>query len=132
MGLFHLIEQHHAVGAFAHRLGQDPALAVADVARRRTLQLADSVRLLVLGEIDGDQRFLAAEQRIGQGERRFRFAGAARPDQQEHPLRTVLRRQAGFRGAQAPGNSAQGRLLANHPFAETLFQAQQLRLLIFH
>lgn len=63
---------------------------------------------------------------------RFRFAGAARPDQQEHPLRTVLRRQAGFRGAQAPGNSAQGRLLANHPFAETLFQTQQLRLLIFH
>ena len=128
MGLFHLIEQHHAVGAFAHRLGQDPALAEADVAGRRTLQLADGVRLLVLGEIDGDH----AEQRIGQGERRFRFAGAARPDQQEHPLRTVLRRQAGFRGAQAPGNSAQGRLLANHPFAETLFQAQQFRLLIFH
>ncbi|WP_434737245.1 AAA family ATPase, partial [Klebsiella pneumoniae] len=25
------------------------------------------MRLLVLGEIDGDQRFLAAEQRIGQG-----------------------------------------------------------------
>ncbi|PIN63696.1 hypothetical protein CKQ90_32900, partial [Klebsiella pneumoniae] len=47
-----------------------PDQAVADVAGRRTLQLADGVRLLVLGEIDGDQRFLAAEQRIGQGERR--------------------------------------------------------------
>jgi hypothetical protein len=66
-----------------------------------------------------------------QGERRFRFrCRSARPA--GTPPRTVLRRQAGFRGAQAPGNSAQGRLLTNHPFAETLFQAQQLRLLIFH
>lgn len=131
MGLFHLIEQHHAVGAFAHRLGQDPALAVADVARRRTLQLADSVRLPVLGEIDGDQRFLAAEQRIG---------GASAVSVLPVPLGPTSRNTPAdrspasgrFRGAQAPGNSAQGRLLANHPFAETLFEAQQIRLLIFH
>ncbi len=55
------------------------------------------------------------------GERRFRFAGAARPDQQEHPcgpfsgVRPVFaaRRRRAMRSGPPP---------ANHPFAETLFQ----------
>ena len=38
VGLLHLVEQHHAVRAPPHRLGQHAALAVADVARRRALQ----------------------------------------------------------------------------------------------
>ncbi len=68
-----------------------------------------------------------------EGERRFRFAGAARPDQQEHPLRTVLRRQAEFFAARRRRAIAlRAASPANHPFAETLFQTQKLRLLIFH
>ena len=63
--LFHFVQQHHAVWTLAYRFGEDAALAVADVARRRSLELGDGVRLLVFGEIDGDKRFLAAEQFIG-------------------------------------------------------------------
>ncbi|MNR61094.1 hypothetical protein D3C85_1827390 [compost metagenome] len=33
VGLFHFIEQHHTVGAFAHCLGENAALAIAHVAR---------------------------------------------------------------------------------------------------
>ena len=48
VGLLDLVEQHDAVGPPAHRLGQAPALAVADIAGRRALQGRDGVRLLEL------------------------------------------------------------------------------------
>ena len=34
VGLFHLIQEHHRIGALANRLGQHAAFAVSDVARR--------------------------------------------------------------------------------------------------
>ena len=72
MGLFHFIEQHHAVGAFAHRLGQDPARR-SRRSRGRTFSWLMVCGSPVLGEIDGDQRFLAAEQRIGPWRAPFPF-----------------------------------------------------------
>ncbi len=96
MRLLHFIEQDHAVRAFSDGFSEDAALAVTDIPRWGALQLGYGVRLLVLGEVDGNQGFLAAKQFVRQGQRRFGLAGAARPGQQEHALRTVLRRQPGF------------------------------------
>ena len=54
--LLDLVEQDHAVGLAAHRLGQVAALLVADVARRRADQPRDRVLLHELGHVDADQR----------------------------------------------------------------------------
>ena len=55
MRFLHFIEQHHAVRALAHRFGENAALAVTHVARRGAFQLGNGVRLLVFGEVDGDE-----------------------------------------------------------------------------
>ncbi len=123
VGLFHFIQQHHAVRALAHRLSQNTALAVANVARRGTLELGHGVRLLVFGEVDGNQRLFAAIKRIGECERSFGFPCTARPRQQEDALRPVLRRQAGSGCTQALCHGAQRRVLAHHAFTEVLFEA---------
>ncbi|MNI41157.1 hypothetical protein D3C73_954020 [compost metagenome] len=54
VGLFHFIQQHHAIGPLAHRFGEHAALAVTDVARWRTFELADGVGFLILGKVEGD------------------------------------------------------------------------------
>ena len=54
MGLLHFVQQHHAVRTLSDRFSEDPALAVADVPRRRAFQLGDGMRLLVFGEVDSD------------------------------------------------------------------------------
>src|SRR3990172_2160138 len=68
VGLLDLVEQHHAVGAPPHRLGEHAALAVADVAGGGTLERRDGVRLLELAHVDGDEVLLAAVQCLGQRE----------------------------------------------------------------
>lgn len=55
--LFHFVEQHHAVRAFANGFGEYATLTVANVARRRPLKLGDGMRLLIFGEVDGDKGF---------------------------------------------------------------------------
>ena len=71
MGLFHLVEQHHAVGAPAHRLGQHAAFAVADITRGRAFQRGHGVRFLEFAHVDGDGILLTAVQGLGQGQRGF-------------------------------------------------------------
>ena len=78
VGLFHLVEQHDAVGRAPHRLGQHAAFAVADIAGRGALERGDGVRLLELAHVDGDDVLLAAVQRFGQRQRGFGLAHAAR------------------------------------------------------
>ncbi len=119
----HFIEQHHAVGTLSHGFGENTALAVADVARRGTLKLGDGVRLLVFGEVDGNQRFFTTVQHVRQRQRSFGFPCTARSGQQEHALWAVFWRQPGFCRAQAPGDGVQRRILAHHAFTEVLFEA---------
>ena len=52
MGLFHLVEQHHAVGLPADGLGQLATFLVAHVSGRRADQTADGEFLNVFGHID--------------------------------------------------------------------------------
>jgi hypothetical protein len=97
----HFIQQHHAVRTLAHGFGENAALTVTDVARRRAFQLRNRVRLLVFRQVDGNQRFFAAVHHVRQRQRGFGFPDAARADQQEHALRAILGREAGFRRTQA-------------------------------
>ena len=78
MRLFDFVEQDHAVGPPPHGFGEHAAFAVADVAGRRTLERGDGVRLLELAHVDRDQAAFVAEERLGQGQRGFGFADAAR------------------------------------------------------
>ncbi|MNH43275.1 hypothetical protein D3C79_1051370 [compost metagenome] len=65
MGLFDFVQQHHAIGALPNSFGEYATLTVTHIARRRALELADGVRLLVLGHVERDQRLLATEQTAG-------------------------------------------------------------------
>ena len=78
VGLLDLVEQHHRVGAAAHRLGQLAALVVADVAGGRADQSRDGVALHVLGHVDADHRVLGVEHELGERARELGLADAGR------------------------------------------------------
>ena len=81
VGLLDLIQQHHGVRPPAHRFGQHAAFAVTHVARRRSLQGGNGVRLLELRHVDGDQVALAAVQQVRERQRGLGLARrrSARP-----------------------------------------------------
>ncbi|MNN56112.1 hypothetical protein D3C81_1710240 [compost metagenome] len=54
VGLFDFVQQHHAIGTLANGFGEYAALAVTHITRRRTLELADGMRLLVLRHVERD------------------------------------------------------------------------------
>lgn len=128
--LFHFVEQHHAVRAFANGFGEYATLTVANVARRRPLKLGDGMRLLIFGEVDGDKGFFTAKQSVGQCERSFGFTGAAGAGQQEYPLRAVLRREAGLSRPQPLCDGAERRALPDNAVFKTLFHTEQVALLV--
>ena len=130
MRLFHFVEQHHAVRAFAYRFGQHAALTVADIARRRTFQLGNGMRFLIFRKINGDKGFFTAKQSVGQCERSFGFTGAAGAGQQEYPLRAVLRREAGLSRPQPLCDGAERRALPDNAVFKTLFHTEQVALLV--
>ena len=74
VGLLDLVEQHHRVGAPAHRLGELAALVVADVAGRRADQARHRVLLHVLGHVDADHVRLVVEQELGERARQLGLA----------------------------------------------------------
>jgi hypothetical protein len=84
--LLDLVEQQHRVRLLRDRLGQQPALVEADVARRRADQPADRVALHVLAHVEADQ--LDAED-VGQLLRDFGLADAGRAAEQERADRLV-------------------------------------------
>ena len=53
--LLDLIEQQHAVRVLGDRLGEQPTLVEADVARRRADQARDRVPLHVLGHVEAQE-----------------------------------------------------------------------------
>ena len=118
VGLLHLVEQHHAVGAAAHRLGQHPALAVADVARRRALQRRDGVRLLELAHVDDDHGVVARVEQLAEHVRRLGLADARRPGEHEDADRLVGVVELGAAGLDALGDRVHRVVLADHPLLQ--------------
>ena len=65
VGLFHLVEQHHLIGAAAHGFGQHPALIIADIAGGRADQSADRMFLHEFRHVDADHRVVIIKQILG-------------------------------------------------------------------
>ena len=130
--LLDLVEEHDAVGALAHRLGEDAALAEADVAGRRADQPRDGVRLHVLGHVDGGQEALAAEEEVGEGERGLGLADAGGADEEEDPLRRRGVAEPGALRAQTLGDGAEAVVLAHHPRRQGAFQLEGEPRLVAH
>ena len=133
VGLLDLVEQHDAVGAAPHRLGQHAALAVADVAGRRALERRDGVRLLELAHVDGDEVLLAAVERLGERERGLGLADAGGAGQHEDADRLARVVEAGARGLDALGDHLERVILADDALAERVGQLQhRLDLVLDH
>ena len=96
MRFLDFIQQHDAVWTLAHCFSKYAAAPVADVAGRRALELRYRVRFLILGQVDGRQRGLAAEQQIGERQRGLGLADAGWPGQQEDAERRTFEWVAGM------------------------------------
>ena len=126
MGLLDLVEQHDAVGAPAHGLGQLAALVVADVAGGRADEPRDGVLLHVLGHVDADHRVLGVEHELGERARELGLADAGRAEEEEGADRAVGVLQAGA-GAADRGRDGLDRLvLADDALVQALLHVDEL------
>ena len=124
MRLFHLVQKDDAVRLAAHRLGQNAALAVADIAGRRAHQQRDFVLLLELGHVDDGHVLLAAVKGVGQSQPGFGLADAAGADQKEDTDGTAGIGHAGARRDDGLGNAIKRMRLPDDPFFEPVLQVQ--------
>src|SRR5579884_1279955 len=88
-GLFDFVEQHDAVGAAAHSLGQLPALFITNIAGGCANQAGDAVFLHVLGHVDTNQSMLIVEEEFGEGASQFGFTNAGWPQEHEAGKRAI-------------------------------------------
>ena len=95
MGLFDLVEQDHAVGPAADRLGQLAALLIADVSRRRADHPGHRVLLHVLRHVEPDHGPFVVEEELGQRPRRLGLPHAGRAQKDERAGGPVRVLQAG-------------------------------------
>ena len=79
MGLFHLVEQHDAVGMAAHGLRKLAALVIAHIARRSAYQAGHGVLLHVFAHIYAHHIGLIVKQGFRQSLGKLGLAYAGRP-----------------------------------------------------
>ncbi len=94
MRLLDLVEQQHAMRLLVDRVGQQPALVVADIARRRADQAADRVALHIFRHVEALQR---DAHDLGELARDLGLADAGRAAEQER-CRSACPDRAGPRG----------------------------------
>ena len=90
--LLDLVEEEHAVGTAANRLGELAALLVADVSRRRADQPGHGVLLHVFRHVDADHRLLVVEQELGERASQLGLAdagGAQEDERADRPVRVL-------------------------------------------
>ena len=120
--LLDLVEQHHAVGAAAHRLGELAPLFVADVARRRTNHPCHRVLLHVLRHVEPHHRALVVEQEFRERTRSLGFPHTGRPEENEGTRWTVDVLQAGPAPPHGVGDRGHRGLLACNALAQLGFK----------
>ena len=125
MGFFDLVEQHDAVGAAAHGLGQLAALVVADIAGRRAEQPRHRVLLHIFRHIKPQQGFFAAEPAARQAAGQLGLADAGGPQKQHGADRPPGFPQAGAAAADGGGHRLDGARLADDLGGKALFQLFQ-------
>ena len=132
MGLLHLVEQDHGVGATAYGLGKLAALVVAHVSRGRTDQTLDAELLHVLGHVDTHERALVVEQALGKrlGELGLAHAGGAQEEEAADGL--VWIGEARTAAAHSCGDGGDRLVLADDALMQLALQALQLVELALH
>ena len=94
MRLFYLVEQQHSVGRLADSIGQQTAVLVTHIARRRTNQFGDGVLLGVFAHVEANQfdtQFLS--QHLGY----LRLSHTRRTDEEQRCQRFVVIQQTSTR-----------------------------------
>ena len=124
--LLDLVEQHDAVRAPAHGLGELAALLVADVAGRGADEPRDGVLLAVLRHVDAHHGVLVVEEELGERLRELGLADAGRAEEQERAGRPVRVADAGARAAHGIRDRLDGLLLPDQALAELGLEVQQL------
>ena len=132
MGLFHLIEQHHAVGVAAHGLGQLAALVVAHVSRRRSDQTLHGELLHVLGHVDAHHGLLGIEQVLGQRLGQLGLAHAGGAEEQERANGTVRVGKPRAVAADGTGHHTHSLVLADDAALQHFLQVDELFHLALH
>ena len=132
MGLFHLIEQHHAVGVAAHGLGQLAALVVAHVSRRRSDQALHGELLHVLGHVDAHHGLLGIEQVLGQRLGQLGLAHAGGAEEQERANGTVRVGKSRTVAADGTGHHTHSLVLADDAALQHFLQVDELFHLALH
>ena len=122
MRLLDLVEEHHGVGAAAHRLGELPALLEAHVARRRADEPRHGVLLHVLRHVDAHHRVLVVEEELRERTGRLRLADAGGSEEDERADRPVRILQPGARPAHRVRDGRDGLALSDHPLAEVILE----------
>ena len=131
MRLLDLVEEDHLVGPPPHRLGQDTAFVVADIARRRPDEPRDGVLLHEFRHVDADHRLVVVEEVFRDGLGQLGLADARRSEEEERAQRPVFVVQTGPRAADGIRDGLHRRRLADDPLAEFLLHAQELLALAF-
>ena len=125
MGLFDLVEQHHAVGPAAHLLGELARLVMAHIARRGADEPADGVLFHILAHVDADERVGGVEQLVCQLAHQFGLAhaGGAHKDEAGGPPPAGKAGPGALHGA---GHRLHGLVLADDALFQLAFQIEEL------
>ena len=132
VGLLDLVEEDHAVGPAPHRLGQLPALLVADVARRRADHPRHRVLLHVLRHVEPDDGALVVEEELGQRARRLGLADAGGPQEDERAGRPVGILQPRPAPPHGVGHGRHRLRLADDPLGQLVLEPRQPLALRLH
>ena len=132
VGLFHLIEQHHAVGLAAHSLGQLAALFITDISRRRTDQTADAELLHIFGHVDAHHVALIVKQSLCQRLGQFGLADTGGAQEQEAADGAVGVGNAGAAAQDGFADLGHGLVLADDSLVQHVIQMQQLLAFALH
>ena len=131
MRLFDLVEQHDRVRLSADRLGELPALVVADVSRRCADQTRHGVLLHVFAHVDAHHVALAVKQRLGQRLAQLGLADAGGAEEQERADRPVRVLDARARPEDRVAHALHRVVLSDDALMQHFVEVQQLFPLAF-
>ncbi len=127
MRLFDLVEQQHAMRLLVDRIGQQPTLIVANIARRSADQATDRMAFHIFGHVETLQR--DAKYR-GKLPRYLSLADTGRAGEQVVADRLVGIAQAGTRKLDRRGEPVDRRILAEHDALEVGFEMLEHRFVV--
>ncbi len=132
MRFLYFIQQDNGIGTTANRLGEVPALFIADISWRRTHQPRHGVFLHKLGHVDTHHGIVAVEHKVSQRFAQFGFPYPGWPKEQERANRTVGIGQPSPATTDGVRYGLNGLVLANHTAMQLLLHTQQFFALAFH